>query len=308
MEKSLCSDVMNYSEFVEKIKKMAESVAGKDGSVQITHVIKNNGCEYDGLVILRKDCCISPTIYLNGYYEQYCKGKTFESIFSGIKEIYLFNKDRISVDTSSFMSFEGVKDKIVFKLINYNANRKLLSLIPHKKILDLAMVFYCMIEKTDEGNTTALIYNSNMDHWNVREEDIYRAAMNNTARILPAGISKMSKLLESYDDYDKYDMGFEKEDVENCQLYVLTNDCRINGAACMLYENVLKNFADRIESNLYILPSSIHEVIILPQFAMFNKQELVNMVREVNAEGVAVDEVLSYTVYEYNRETGELSM
>ena len=293
MEKSLCSDVMGYSEFVEKIKKMAESVAGKDGSVQVTHVIKNNGCEYDGLVILRKGCCISPTIYLNGYYEQYCKGKTFESVFSGIKELYLFNKDRISVDTSSFMSFDGVKDKIVFKLINYNANRKLLSLIPHKKILDLAMVFYCMIEKTDEGNTTALIYNSNMNHWNVREEDIYRAAMNNTSRILPAGITEMSKLLESYDDCDRFD---------------ITNDCRINGAACMLYENMLKNFADRIGSNLYILPSSIHEVIILPQYAMFNKQELINMVREVNAEGVAVDEVLSYAVYEYNRETGELSM
>ena len=73
-------------------------------------------------------------------------------------------------------------------------------------------------------------------------------------------------------------------------------------------KNMLKDFADRIGSNLYILPSSIHEVIILPKFAMFNKQELINMVRDVNSEGVAVDEVLSYTVYEYDRETGELSM
>ena len=206
------------------------------------------------------------------------------------------------------MTFEGIKDKIVFKLINYNANRKLLSLIPHKKILDLAMVFYCMIEKGAEANTTALIYNSNLGHWNVREDDVYRAAMNNTARILPAGITEMSQLLETYEDYGKVDMGITKEEIESCQLYVLTNDCRINGAACMLYENMLKDFADRIGSNLYILPSSIHEVIILPKFAMFNKQELINMVRDVNSEGVAVDEVLSYTVYEYDRETGELSM
>jgi hypothetical protein len=132
--------------------------------------------------------------------------------------------------------------------------------------------------------------------------------MNNTARILPAGITEMSQLLETYEDYGKVDMGITKEEIESCQLYVLTNDCRINGAACMLYENMLKDFADRIGSNLYILPSSIHEVIILPKFAMFNKQELINMVRDVNSEGVAVDEVLSYTVYEYDRETGELSM
>lgn len=308
MEKVLCSNVMGYAEFIEKIKKMSESVAGEDGSVQVTHVIKNNGCEYDGLVILKKGSSISPTIYLNGYYEQYCRGKSFESIYAGIKELYLFNKDRIDIDTKSFMTFEGIKDKIVFKLINYNANRKLLSLIPHKKILDLAMVFYCMIEKGAEANTTALIYNSNLGHWNVREDDIYRAAMNNTARVLPASITEMSQLLETYEDYGKVDMGITKEEIESCQLYVLTNDCRINGAACMLYENMLKDFADRIGSNLYILPSSIHEVIILPKFAMFNKQELINMVRDVNSEGVAVDEVLSYTVYEYDRETGELSM
>ena len=148
---------MEYSEFVEKIKRMSESVAGTEGTVQVTHVIKNNGCEYDGLVILRKGCKISPTIYLNGYYEQYCKGKSFESVFSGIKELYLFNKDRISVDTDSFATFNGIRDKVVFKLINYNANRKLLSLVPHKKILDLAMVFCCMLEKNEEGNTSALI-------------------------------------------------------------------------------------------------------------------------------------------------------
>lgn len=301
--------VMGYPEFIEEIKRLAEPVAGVGGNVQITHVIKNNGCEYDGLVILSKGSTISPTIYLNGYYEQYCRGKSFESVFRGIKELYLYNKDRISVDTSGFMSFEGMKDNIVFKLINYNANRKLLSLVPHKKILDLAMVFYCILEKNEAGNTTALIYNSNMGSWNVKEDDIYRAALNNTPRILPAGITEMSRLINSYDDYDKLEeIGLNKKDVEGCQLYVLTNDCRINGAACMLYENILKDFAKRAGCNLYILPSSIHEVIILPQFAMFNKQELISMVREVNAESVAVDEVLSYAVYEYDKETGELSL
>lgn len=128
-----------------------------------------------------------------------------------------------------------------------------------------------MIEKNEEGNTSALIYNSNMNYWKVKEEDIYRAALNNTARILPAGITEMSKLFEAYDDHDKIDVCIDSQEIKDCQLYVLTNDCRINGAACMLYENVLKDFADSIESNLYILPSSIHEVIILPKFAMFNK-------------------------------------
>ena len=89
-------------------------------------------------------------------------------------------------------------------------------------------------------------------------------------------------------------------------LYVLTNKSRINGAAGIMYEGVLKKLADKLESDMYILPSSIHEVIILPKSTMFNKEELMAMVRDVNTEGVSKDEVLSYTVYEYDRNTEEL--
>lgn len=306
MEKNFDSNIMNYAEFINAVKRSAESVAGEGGSVSITHVIKNNGCEYDGLVILRKGYSMSPTIYLNGYYEQYCNGKDFDSIFEGIKELYMNNKDRLSIDTERFKSFEGIKDRIAFRLVNYNANQKLLSLVPHKRILDLAMIFYCIIEKTHDSNATALIYNANMHHWNVSEEEIYTAAINNSPKLLPPRMIEMSQLIQAYDDGNS--ITINEEQVDNCHLYVLTNDNRINGAACMLYENVLKDFADKINSNLYILPSSIHEVIILPEYAMFSKNELVKMVREVNSEGVSKDEILSYKVYEYDRVTGELSM
>ena len=84
-------------------------------------------------------------------------------------------------------------------------------------------------------------------------------------------------------------------------MYVLTNESKLNGAACILYENVLYDFAQKLGADLYILPSSVHEVILLPKLSMFEKDELVNMVKEVNTEGVAADEVLSDHVYEYNR-------
>ena len=276
MKETNTISMMNFEDFKKVIMKKAEPVAGEGGTVDITHVIKNNGCEYDGLIILNKGSVISPTIYLNDYYEQYVNGKSIDSIFAGIKELYYLNKDRLSVDTQSLMSFEGIKDKIVYKLINYNANRKLLSLVPHKKILDLAMVYYCILGEI---------------------------AVSNTPKLLPVKIYEMSELIKYVDTAEgRYSL----DDPWCSNLYVLTNKSRINGAAGIMYEGVLKKLADKLESDMYILPSSIHEVIILPKSTMFNKEELMAMVRDVNTEGVSKDEVLSYTVYEYDRNTEEI--
>lgn len=303
MKETNTISMMNFEDFKKVIMKKAEPVAGEGGTVDITHVIKNNGCEYDGLIILNKGSVISPTIYLNDYYEQYVNGKSIDSIFARIKELYYLNKDRLSVDTQSLMSFEGIKDKIVYKLINYNANRKLLSLVPHKKILDLAMVYYCILGEIEDGNATALIYNSNIKNWHIKEDELYRTAVSNTPKLLPVKIYEMSELIKYVDTAEgRYSL----DDPWCSNLYVLTNKSRINGAAGIMYEGVLKKLADKLESDMYILPSSIHEVIILPKSTMFNKEELMAMVRDVNTEGVSKDEVLSYTVYEYDRNTEEL--
>ena len=98
------------------------------------------------------------------------------------------------------MSFEGIKDKIVYKLINYNANRKLLSLVPHKKILDLAMVYYCILGEIEDGNATALIYNSNIKNWHIKEDELYRTAVSNTPKLLPVKIYEMSELIQQRED------------------------------------------------------------------------------------------------------------
>lgn len=117
MKETNTISMMNFEDFKKVIMKKAEPVAGEGGTVDITHVIKNNGCEYDGLIILNKGSVISPTIYLNDYYEQYVNGKSIDSIFAGIKELYYLNKDRLSVDTQSLMSFEGIKIKLYTSLL-----------------------------------------------------------------------------------------------------------------------------------------------------------------------------------------------
>ena len=291
---------MEYKEFVEYIKMNAVYIAGEGGNITINHVIKNNGCEMDGLVIMEKGKDIAPTIYLDSFYELYTNGENIKNIIRQIEVIYEQNKNNVTFDVNILKHFDTIKDKIVYKVVNYRSNEKLLEQVPHKRILDLAVVFYCLLDNEYGRSATALIYNNNLKNWNVTIDDVYKAALKNTPDLLHSKISSMAALFEKCGvnvDGEEVDL----KDYVPSDMYVLTNESKLNGAACILYENVLYDFAQKLGADLYILPSSVHEVILLPKLSMFEKDELVNMVKEVNTEGVAADEVLSDHVYEYNR-------
>ena len=291
---------MEYKEFVEYIKMNAGYIAGEGGNITINHVIKNNGCEMDGIVIMEKGKDIAPTIYLDSFYELYTNGENIKNIIRQIEVIYEQNKNNVTFDVNILKHFDTIKDKIVYKVVNYRSNEKLLEQVPHKRILDLAVVFYCLLDNEYGRSATALIYNNNLKNWNVTIDDVYKAALKNTPDLLHSKISSMAALFEKCGvnvDGEEVDL----KDYVPSDMYVLTNESKLNGAACILYENVLYDFAQKLGADLYILPSSVHEVILLPKLSMFEKDELVNMVKEVNTEGVAADEVLSDHVYEYNR-------
>ena len=291
---------MEYKEFVEYIKMNAGYIAGEGGNITINHVIKNNGCEMDGLVIMEKGKDIAPTIYLDSFYELYTNGENIKNIIRQIEVIYEQNKNNVTFDVNILKHFDTIKDKIVYKVVNYRSNEKLLEQVPHKRILDLAVVFYCLLDNEYGRSATALIYNNNLKNWNVTIDDVYKAALKNTPDLLHSKISSMAALFEKCGvnvDGEEVDL----KDYVPSDMYVLTNESKLNGAACILYENVLYDFAQKLGADLYILPSSVHEVILLPKLSMFEKDELVNMVKEVNTEGVAADEVLSDHLYEYNR-------
>lgn len=296
---------MEYEVFKQHIRDGVEAQTKKGGKVLVNHVIKNNGRELDGLVIMEEGSNIAPTIYLNSYYEQYKDGRNISDIVKEIMNIHKSNKDNLKFASDMFNDYANVKDKVVYKVINYDKNLKLLTDVPHKKILDLAVVYYCLLEQDRGMSATALIHNSHMKSWNVTEEQLYEDAIINTPKLLKSCIKPMSAMLREMIEVEGED---EKEDGDTQlmgregEMYVLTNANRVNGAACMLYEKVLDKFADLMEADLYILPSSIHEVIILPKESSYDKKMLQEMVREVNIEGVAADEVLSDNVYEYCRE------
>ena len=300
---------MEYREFLENVRKEVESRYDSNVSVTLNHVMKNNGTELDVITIMEKDKNIAPTIYINSFYDRYREGVSLKAVVSEIIRIYNQNKNSININADYFENYENVRKTIVYKLVNYQKNKKLLEDVPYKRVLDLAVVFYCLIEQRKGVSATALIHNEHLRIWNVTEDEIYNDALKNTPVLLAGSIVPMSKILSEIAgtapvDNDEKVCEYTGEDI----LYVLTNSSRVNGAACILYDNLLKKFANDVHSDLYILPSSVHEVIIVPKKNAFDKSELADMVREVNEQGVSQDEILSDNVYEYNRKNGLITM
>lgn len=298
---------MNYEEFKECVKERIMEYVTEGGEVCINHVLKNNGKELDGLVIVEKGSNIAPTIYLESYYRQYEDGKSIQEIARDIISVHEQHRTGLNINPEMFNDYTNISSSIVYKVINYDKNRKLLETVPHRKILDLAVVYYCLIEQRDGVNATALIHNEHIRMWNITAETLHEDAVRNTPRLLEGMIRPMGDILR--DMIKLSDMESEEKDETErlCdaaapgEMYVLTNSSKINGAACIFYDKLLEEFAKRMNCDLYILPSSIHEVIILPKHEEYDKSMLINMVREVNSEGVSADEILSDNVYEYNR-------
>ena len=274
---------MEYGDFLQCVQEYAKKETGRGGVVSINHVIKNNGCELDGLVIMEEGKHISPTIYLNGFYKQYQNGRTVEDIVREILRIYNENKDNIQICPDWFQAASDVYKR---------------------QVLDLAVVYYCLLSQSEGETATALIYNSHLEGWHVTEQQVHEIAVSNTPGLLQSQIYPLSSLIGLVLE----DLKMEKELLMATEMYVLTNNTRLNGAACIFYEDVLKKFADTLQTDLYILPSSIHEVILLPKLARYDAMNLEDMVREVNTDGVSREEVLSDNVYIYCRSDGFITM
>ena len=161
---------------------------------------------------------------------------------------------------------------------------------------------------------TAVIHEHLLSTWNINVQDLCRLASENTPRILPVNLKEMNQILLdiSKNHFENPDIQiFMEEMLQEPQpnpLYVLSNASGLHGACAMLYDNVLKNFADTLKQDLIILPSSIHEVLLLPMEDETDLRELSDMVTQINHEEVPLEDRLSYNIYHYSRAQNQITI
>lgn len=305
---------MIYEMFQTKVTDTLQSQLGKDYRLILQKVPKNNGTVLDGLCIIHKTARSSPTIYLNSYYDRYEEGISFHSIIEEILQIYQENSAVTHLDFSILNDFSLLQDKVLYKLIHTASNKELLKDIPSIPYLDLSIVFYLFLEKNEDGQVTALIHNDHMESWNTTLSELYRLACANTPRFLPAELKSMSEVMKAIakehlgEDYREDFIDDLLSAPAVSPLYVLTNSSGICGACAILYPGQLKNFADMMEKDLVILPSSIHEVLLIPYEDSICFEELTHMVSHINRTEVPLEDRLSDQVYLYSRDPDSVTL
>jgi hypothetical protein len=302
-----------YDYFVGQIVSGVTRRMGDEYSAHVVKVLKNNSLELDSLVLLKEGKNFSPNIYLQSYYEAYKQGVKMNELIQRLCNIYQNCTVPIVDETFSY-TFEQMKPYIVYRLVSYDRNRKLLEKIPHIRYLDLAITYHCLVREDAEGIGTIRITNEHMKHWKARLKDIHELAAENTMRLFPESIRSMEEVIRSM---LLEELSEEREELTETmgsmildsagtknRMFVLSNLKGINGASCLLYSNVLHDISERFQSDFYVFPSSIHELILVPTHDHQSSKEYSDMVREINATQVAYEEVLSDKVYYYSRENG----
>ena len=294
---------MKYDEFICHLQTRVQQHTGKMVNVDLRRVTKNNGVEMDGLSMSEEGQKISPMIYLKDYFASYEKGVTIPEIVEEILKVYEENKISNPLAPEFYTNFEKVQDRLVCKLINYDKNRELLQKIPYIRWLDLAIVFYYVLENEEFNNGTILIYNSHLEMWKVSLEVIYEAARRNTLHMLPHEFRSMYTIIE--DTFEVEDLG---SDTEAVPMYILTNTSKSMGAVSIIYDAILSKIGEELGADFYILPSSVHECVIVPEHINTTKEALQRMVAEINETQVLPEEILSDNIYYYNRKKHHLSL
>lgn len=296
---------MTYKAFLSSILKETQKQAGKAFFVSIQKTITNNGTALDTLSIRRADSSIASAIRLDPCYEEAEEGTSIETIAQKILELSA-QQNALPPDLDSWIyDFSQVKTCIAFRLVSAVENEFLLSSVPHVPFLDLALVFYVIVEQQKGGQMTILVHHEHTKLWHTNARELYQLSCSNTPLLLPPKITPLEQVISSISpDIPVFQADGTVPDSLNPEktfpLHVLTNTSGLNGSVCILYPQILKNFAELVKDDLYILPSSIHEVLLSPVSSSPSVQELNQIVSEVNELDVPAEDRLADHIYCYS--------
>lgn len=287
---------MDFEAFTEKMMELLKKGVGDGWEVRVHKALKNNGIIRTGIMLQKKGERYGSILYLEEAYKKYRDGMDLGEAVDVLLDAPFGHDFEVEFDkrfqADSFKDYSRVREHLGLRLINYEKNTELLRDVPHVRWNDLAVIFCYEIGAWNEGSAFIMIRNDHLAEWDETVENLYEDALKNM------------KDRDQDDMFSLNDMFTRKEELEKEELppmYVLTNASRRFGAAVMLYSGKMKELADSVGSDLVILPSSLHEVLLLVDDEE-KHTSWKEMVREVNRLMVEPEEILSDNIYRYSRE------
>ena len=296
-------------EFSNKmVNAVTERLKG-EGSVDIVPVSKLNGIMLHGLSVRKQAEGAAPTLYLEELYKLYEAGMSLSSIIQHVFEVVENTATPQYVNLKDYADYSKVKKNLSIKLVNASYNEELLKDVPHLRFHDLAVICHALYQDKEAGQASVMVRNSHIVMWGVGPEEVMLTALENAARIAPADMVSitqyMRQMLHGREDKECEEW-FDYMENDPRNMYVLSNKYKKYGAAVIMYKGLLEQIGEGLQRDYVIIPSSVHEVLIMPWFDEIGLKELDDMVKEVNNTQLEPGEVLSDHVYMYHRDTKEV--
>ena len=283
----------------------------KGSTVEVCDVEKVN-VKLDGMVVLKPSVDSSPTVYLHHLYEDYVSGKGIQDCLSQCANVIVDAYKELE-DMKPRIEISQMKENVVMVLVNQEQNKDMLENIPHRDFQDLAVIYRWVLDINEKGIASSIVTNKLMESEGMTEPDLFQLAVENTKRLLPPQIKPLSEVIKEMFPFELVETGMLDEMMEEINndpkraMYVLTNETNVNGAVSMLYENNLHELAEKLGTDLYILPSSIHESILV-SVEMGEPDDLAQMVSDINMDCVDIADRLSNNVYHYDKDLRKVTL
>lgn len=291
---------MNYSEFTNSLKGIVSHGSGMGLKASFSMIEKNNGRKEECITFYTGKEIFPLTISLEGLYD-ICKATG--DIYLGIQRfLELANTGGQTEVNASFQNWEEIREKLSIRLVNYAWNRGRLRKLPHKRFLDLAVTFQIVLYKNGYDTASVEVQTEMMKIWKKNTEDLWTAAITNLSKE-EFQIKDIESMIEGLEDVR---LNEQRDGRPLC--YVLANGVEKNGAVGIFRTDMLMELAERVEKDLFIIPSSVHEVLLVPDDGKNEAESLKDMVRKVNDEVVDRVDLLSNGLYYFNRDRGVITM
>ena len=283
---------MDFKEFVNKLEqdlKDAMADISPGATVDVRSVEKLQEGSYTGITISPAGGNVGMNLNANQLFDQMQDGQSYEGVLAvAVSTAERGLHDMPAVDVSELMNYEAAKKYLCFDVVGSDRNADMLEKVPHTDKENISMVYRLQLDSTENGAATVLITNAMMEQFGVTKEQLHADAMENAQEIRPADFRTMAAVMAEM----MADMA--------PPMYVATNQDKVQGAAVMFYPDFMDQAAKELGGDIFILPSSVHEVLILPDDGNMNAQELKEMVTSINASEVSPEDRLTDSVYHYD--------
>ena len=293
--------MMNRKEFYEYVKDNVKEYlpeSYRDAEIKLQEVEKNNGLKLTGITIPNGNQRIVPTVYLDSLYQEYINGKDVDSCVGDVADMRIEAQGKaefLDMGVTDIFDYEKMKDKLQMRICDKEWNTDLLADKVVTEHGDFAAYYAVNLEENGEGISSIPVTVSLMNEWGVSVEQIQADAMM-ADRNRGVVLMNMNEIIKSMIfGEEPENLLNEKLDIETMRepMFCLTNAQKMNGASLLLQEDIRKQIGECLGSDYFVLPSSIHEVLILPDNGLFEVPELNAMVKEVNETQVERQEQLS---------------